>query len=331
MRETLSSIHDSRINIVSVPQAGFRDQLLKGVNCSATDLVVLSDDRVILGTETLKHLVAGFHDDSIGAVSVLQRVQSSATLDEDLTVWESFGALNIVRRNMLHCSLAFFNDGQVMNLSGRTVAYRTKILKDAKFQEAFTNDLWRGRYPLKTGDDGFITGWLYTNGWKTCMQKHKSAVITAGVNADWTYLKQLLRWSRDAARQYSRELAFAIKSRKLYHVKRSLLNIASNYATDFSVLMELFFLFLIAVAHNGHPKAHPGLPGSSILGLLVEHVAVSGCLTILEHAYFFDSTRRMLQAPLVIGYMYIHAFVVLYSVFTLNKVSEPQYRSHLPS
>jgi hypothetical protein len=248
MRSTLSTINDSKIKIVSVAQAGFRGQLIKGISYTTTPLVVFSDDRVIWRSETLQYLVFGFYKDSIGAVSVPQRVQSSNAIDNNLTIWESFGALNLVRRNMLHCSLAYFNDGQVMNLSGRTVAYRTSILKDEKFQKAFTTDLWRGRYLLKTGDDSFITGWLYKNGWKTCMQKDEKAVINANVNADWTYLKQLLRWSRDAGRQYSRELGFALKSRSWYHIKRSLLNLASNYATDGAVLVELFFLLLVTVS-----------------------------------------------------------------------------------
>lgn len=77
-----------------------------------------------MGSEDVGILVAGFEDPEVAGVSVCQKVQASTNQNDNLTVWESFGALDLVSRNILHCSLAYFNDGQAMNLSGKTVAHR---------------------------------------------------------------------------------------------------------------------------------------------------------------------------------------------------------------
>ena len=72
------------------------------------------------------------------------------------TVWESVGALNLVRRNIIHSSLAYWNNGQVLNLSGRLYIYKTKISENDEFYHVLKNDLWLDKYPIRTGDDSFM-------------------------------------------------------------------------------------------------------------------------------------------------------------------------------
>jgi hypothetical protein len=54
--------------------------------------------------------------------------------------------------------------------------------------------------------------------------------------------------------------------------------------------------------------------------LVEEHVVVCGAFTILEHAPFFRKICDLYYAPATIGYMCLHAFIVLYAFLTLNSV-----------
>jgi hypothetical protein len=47
---------------------------------------------------------------------------------------------------------------------------------------------------------------------------------------------------------------------------------------------------------------------------------VSGAFTIFEHAPFFLYSERLKYIPGAIAYMYIHAFIVCFAFFTLQKV-----------
>lgn len=243
IRELLDKVGDSRIRLYTVKKPDIRQQLIKGIRNTTTKLVVLVDDDSTWSSRTLDNLTAAFADSSVGGTIPLQRVRPHS---KDLTMWECFGALNLIRRNILHSALAYFNNGQVLNLSGRTVAYRTAILKNEDFFTSLLKDYWSGRYLLKTGDDSFITSWIVQRGWKTAFQNQLDGTIVTTVNEDMTYLRQVLRWSRDTARHYYRDVRFAVRTGKTRLCIRSMLNIAVNYATDFTILAELGFLIIVS-------------------------------------------------------------------------------------
>jgi cellulose synthase/poly-beta-1,6-N-acetylglucosamine synthase-like glycosyltransferase len=240
-----TTIKDDRVKVHAVERADIRQQLLKGISETSTKLVVLVDDDSRWSTQTLNSVASAFNDPSVGGVNTMQYVRPR--LDQGLTVWESCGALNLVRRNILHSAVAFFHKGQVLNLSGRTVAYRTEILQDDAFKHAFVNDYWKGKHLLRTGDDSFITSWIVNRGWNTAFMNQADAVIITTVNDDITYLNQVMRWSRDTARHYLRDLVAAMGSRNYDLCVRSVLNWVCNYTTDFLILWELGFLIMVSV------------------------------------------------------------------------------------
>lgn len=244
MKKLLKKINDSKISLYTVEKPDIRRQLTTGIQKTDTKLLVLVDDDSQWSPHTLSSLTSAFKDPSVGGANTMQYVRPRS---ESLTIWESFGALNLVRRNILHSAVAYFNHGQVLNLSGRTVAYRTDILKNDAFVRAFLNDYWRGKHLIRTGDDSFITSWIVHHGWQTAFLNQPDAVIVTTVNDDVTYLNQVLRWSRDTARHYLRDLGFASKTseRRLYI--RSFLNWTSNYTTDFLVLGELGFVIIVSI------------------------------------------------------------------------------------
>jgi cellulose synthase/poly-beta-1,6-N-acetylglucosamine synthase-like glycosyltransferase len=248
MKELVKNIDDNRIVLHVVEKPDIRKQLVKGIQNTTTKLVVLVDDDSQWSPQTLTHLSSAFENPSVGGANTMQYVRPRSKC---LTIWESFGALNLVRRNILHSAVAYFNNGQVLNLSGRTAAYRTEILKDDVFIRAFLNDYWRGKYLIRTGDDSFITSWITHRGWNTAFLNQPNSVIITTVNDDATYLNQVLRWSRDTARHYIRDLGFAFKTSEPRFYIRSILNWTSNYTTDFLVFAELVFLCIVTIgAHT---------------------------------------------------------------------------------
>lgn len=229
--------------------ASYRNSASECIRKTKTPFHVLVDDDVRWSPKTLQRIAIAMSDPAVGGVNTIQRVCPSGSR---FTVWEMFGALNLVRRNILHSFVAYFADGHILNLSGRTAAYRTSIVQCEEFYTAFLNDYWRGRYHIRTGDDNFATSWVVQRGWKTRLVNDSDALIITTVNADKTYLKQLMRWSRDTARSYLRDAIFAIGhgngSFRVYCV----LKIVANYASDLALAIEVAML-LSLTALRGYP------------------------------------------------------------------------------
>lgn len=312
-----TTIKDDRVKLFTVDRADIRQQLLKGIAETSTKILVLVDDDSRWSAQTLSSVASAFNDPSVGGVNTMQYVRPR--LDPELNVWESCGALNLVRRNILHSAVAFFHSGQVLNLSGRTVAYRTHILQDDEFKHTFVNDYWKGKYLLRTGDDSFITSWIVNREWNTAFINQANAVIVTTVNDDLTYLNQVMRWSRDTARHYWRDLVAAIKSRKYDLFVRSVLNWVCNYTTDFLVLWELGLLTIVSVLRWSSIIKNSQLGTTSTGQLWIQHFLVSSAFTIFEHAPFFTKWSHLKFVPSAIGYMYTHAFIVGYAWCTLHK------------
>ena len=109
----------------------------------STDIVVFADDRTYWSPDTLSGLLGALDDPKVGGVNTIQNLISTCRCPCLLNTWESFGALNLTHRNILHVFLAYFNNGQVLNLSGQTVAYKTKIPKSEWFTAAILNDFYK--------------------------------------------------------------------------------------------------------------------------------------------------------------------------------------------
>lgn len=245
VRAMIEPLGDPRIRVSSVKQASAREQLSEGIRRTTTPFLIVIDDDVSLSPQTLQQIAVALSDPVVGGVTTIQQVCPSN--GRFLTTWESFGALNLVRRNILHSFLAYFANGHVLNLSGRTSAYRTKILQREEFYFALQNDYWRGRHHIRTGDDNFLTSWVVQRGWQTRFINDQNALITTTVAADSAYYKQVLRWSRDTARGYLRDSSFAVLSGDASFRFYCFMKILANYASDLAVIVDVGILVIVTV------------------------------------------------------------------------------------
>ncbi|KAL8731038.1 MAG: hypothetical protein Q9166_003689 [cf. Caloplaca sp. 2 TL-2023] len=244
VRTLIETLGDQRIQVYSVKEANARKQAVEGIRRTTTSCLVFVDDDVRWSSHTLHQMALAFSDPVVGGVNTMQQVCPSGS---SFTIWESSGALNLVRRNILHSFVAYYTNGHVLNLSGRTTAYRTKLLQREDFYYTFLNDYWRGRHHLRTGDDNFFTSWIVQRGWQTRFMNDKNALIITTVNPDSSYLRQLLRWSRDTARGYLRDLRFAIHSGDASFRFYCLMKILANYTSDMAIAFEVGLLTVVSI------------------------------------------------------------------------------------
>ena len=194
-RMMVKSMGTPRIRVLSVPHPNKRFQMVRAIPDIRTIITVFADDDVTWPRTLLPWMLAPLEDECCGGVGTNQRLRRSEAPTFRQRFWDFLGALYLERRNF-DCAACMYMDGGVPCLSGRTVAYRTKILRDDAFRYAFTHEEWLGQYQMNCDDDNFITRWLVSHGKKIMFQYHKEAEVQTTLENNWRFLKQCLRWSR---------------------------------------------------------------------------------------------------------------------------------------
>ena len=182
---------------MSVKQANKRRQMARAVPEVTTPIIVFADDDVDWPRKTLQWLLAPFEQPQYGGVVTCQRLRRAENPNLSQRVWNFLGALYLERRNF-DCAAMTRIDGGMPCISGRTVAYRTEILKDPAFTDGFTDERWgmTSQYQLNADDDNFITRWLLSHGWQNYMQYHPECEVQTTLEDNPKFLKQCLRWAR---------------------------------------------------------------------------------------------------------------------------------------
>ncbi|KAK5945227.1 hypothetical protein PMZ80_002431 [Knufia obscura] len=185
-----------RLRCMSVKQANKRRQMARAVPEVTTPIIVFADDDVDWPRRTLQWLLAPFEQPQYGGVVTCQRLRRAENPSCSQRLWNFLGALYLERRNF-DCAAMTRVDGGMPCISGRTVAYRTEILKDPAFTSGFTDERWWfDQYQLNADDDNFITRWLLTHGWQNYMQYHPECEVQTTLEDNSNFLKQCLRWAR---------------------------------------------------------------------------------------------------------------------------------------
>ena len=191
----VKSMDTSKVRVFTVAQPNKRRQMVRAIPEVRTEITVFADDDVTWPPRLLPWMLAPFEYERYGGVGTNQRLRRAEAPGFRQRLWGYLGALYLERRNF-DCAACMYMDGGVPCLSGRTVAYRTKILKDDAFIYGFTHEEWLGRYQLNADDDNFITRWLVAHKMGIWYQYHKEAEVQTTLEDNPRFLKQCLRWSR---------------------------------------------------------------------------------------------------------------------------------------
>ncbi|GAB7344115.1 hypothetical protein MBLNU457_2015t1 [Dothideomycetes sp. NU457] len=321
-----TSIDSKRIRVLTVAKANKRRQMCRAIPEVQTRITIFADDDVIWPTTLIPWLLAPFEDVGTGGVGTSQRLVRSAKP----SLWEFLGALYLERRNF-DCSACLHIDGGLPCLSGRTVAYRTKILQDEEFTFGFTNETW-GSYQLNADDDNFVTRWMYNHGWKIAMQYHKAAEVQTTLENGPKYLKQCLRWVRSNWRSNLTSMfverhywwthpwttyavfqttltAWAFMDPLIFAlIYRSTETWSPEARSQIRVLAAIWiFVFAKSIKLMGHWIRYPAdlflLPLSILFGYLHGVIKLAGLLTLSETAWGsrdgadLDDRYRMIRLP----------------------------------
>lgn len=203
------------VQTLSCPLANKRKQLVAGIQKATAEIIVFADDDVFWPPSVLTYMLAGFETDaSVGSVGGFHRARRQNTpAAADFNGWEALAARRLWLRK-IDVSASVRLDGGIPCISGRTAAYRAAIVQDPNFQDCFTNEYWLGLWRLNSGDDQFMTRWMVDHGWNSRIQSAPEAEIETTVLPSALYVRQWLRWNRNAQRSYSKRLLFSRQTYK---------------------------------------------------------------------------------------------------------------------
>ncbi|MCJ1434474.1 hypothetical protein MMC27_003843 [Xylographa pallens] len=191
----VKSMATTKVRVLSVSQPNKRRQMVRAIPEVRTSITIFADDDVRWPKTILPWMLAPLEDEVYGGVGTNQRLRRAIEPSLSQRVWGFLGAMYLLRRNF-DCAACSYMDGGLPCLSGRTVAYRTKILSDTAFTDGFTHEEWNSEYQLNADDDNFITRWLVSHGHRIAFQYHREAEVETTLEDNPKFMKQCLRWSR---------------------------------------------------------------------------------------------------------------------------------------
>lgn len=301
----------SRIRLFTVLHPNKRHQMVRALPEVRTAITIFSDDDVSWPPSVLPWILAPFEkDEMFGGVGTCQRLRRATAPTFSQRIWGFLGALYLERRNF-DCAATTHIDGGLPCLSGRTVAYRTKILQDPVFAHGFTNeDWWWGRYHLNADDDNFITRWMVSHGWETYIQYHPEAEIQTTLEDNVKFLKQCARWSRSNWRS---NLKSMFRDKDIWYRQPW-----STYAVHLTTLSPPALLGDMILVFLCNKATESWDYDSHVLAMraLFMWMFVSKFIKLLGHYIRYPVDVLLLPVSILFGYF--HGVIKMYAAVTLN-------------
>ncbi len=189
-----------QVDIIPIDVPGKRPALAAGVDATTTEIVVLVDSDVIWEAGVLMKLKMPFADPTIGGVGTRQHMYP--TDGRKPTLWERLADVYLDIRYSDEVPATTRWGRAVSCLSGRTAAYRTRLLQSLR--EPFLTETFMGT-PCMSGDDKRYTSLILQNGYRTWNQLN--ACVYSTFNPRFKgFVKQRVRWSRNSFRSDLRAL-----------------------------------------------------------------------------------------------------------------------------
>ncbi|KAG6991293.1 hypothetical protein G7Y79_00054g089220 [Physcia stellaris] len=300
----------SKVRICSVAQPNKRRQMVRAIPEVQTEIMVFADDDVSWPAKLLPWMLAPLEDECYGGVGTNQRLRRADAPTFSERLWGYLGALYLERRNF-DCAACMYMDGGLPCLSGRTVAYRTNILKEDAFIYGFTNEEWLGQYQLNADDDNFITRWLVSHGKKIAYQYHKEAEVQTTLETNSRFLKQCLRWSRSNWRS---NITSMFRDRHIWGCQPW-----STYAVHLTTLTHWAFLcdcMLVYLYYRASAHWDSDLRVLCFV-LLVSWMFTSKFIKLMGHYIRYPGDFLLL--PVSISFGYFHSVIIkVYAMLSLN-------------
>jgi cellulose synthase/poly-beta-1,6-N-acetylglucosamine synthase-like glycosyltransferase len=188
----LRAATDPRLKVMPIVHNGKRSALGVGIRQARYEILVLSDSDTSWEPGLLAAVLAPFSDPKVGGVGTRQNAYLPRT-----SIWRRIADWMIDVRYLDYVR-AQSRAGAVACLSGRTVAYRRKVVLPVL--ENLEDEFFLGRRCV-SGDDGRLTWLVLASGYKTVYQSTARAT-SMFPDKGRAFFKQRLRWSRNSYRTY---------------------------------------------------------------------------------------------------------------------------------
>jgi cellulose synthase/poly-beta-1,6-N-acetylglucosamine synthase-like glycosyltransferase len=279
-----------------------RYQLMMGVQQATSEIICFCDDDAVWKRTFLRWMLAPFNlDHQVGAVGSSQEMRPVD--DNSVSMWEILADMRLTLR-VIEASATTYVDGGISCLSGRTALYRREIVVDPKFAHKFVTETWRGK-KLISGDDKFLTRWVVSHGWKMQFQNHPDATLSTTFRNNWTFIKQVLRWTRNTWRSDIRSMfmerfIWTAHPMVAYTMVEKCLNV-------FTLLWGVTSLFYEIIHESSFKR--------TVLPLII-WILCSRILKFIPH--FFKNPHHICYIFHFIIFNYFFVFLKIYALFTLS-------------
>jgi cellulose synthase/poly-beta-1,6-N-acetylglucosamine synthase-like glycosyltransferase len=285
-----------QVDIIPIDIPGKRPALAAGVDASTTDIVVLVDSDVIWEPDVLAKLKMPFADPSIGGVGTRQHMHP--TDGRTPTLWERLADIYLDIRYADEVPATTRWGRAVSCLSGRTAAYRTRLLQSMR--QAFLTETFNGQ-PCMSGDDKRYTCLVLQRGYHTWNQLNARVYSTFQPNFAG-FVKQRIRWSRNSFRSDLRALWQGWVWRYPYLA----VVLIDKTIAPFTLLVGPIVL-LVALAVGNF----------ALVGALLLWWHISRAFKIWPHLR--RRPKDWLILPIFIGVTFYMSLVKAYALFTINE------------
>lgn len=284
------------VRVIPIDIPGKRPALAAGVDAASTDIVVLVDSDVIWEPDVLRKLIMPFADPNVGGVGTRQNMYPTDGLRP--TLWERLADIYLDIRYADEVPATTRWGRAVSCLSGRTAAYRTRLLQSMR--DAFLNETFNGR-PCMSGDDKRYTCLVLQRGYATWNQLN--ARVYSTFKPDFHgFMKQRIRWSRNSFRSDLRALGQGWVWRHPYLA----MILIDKTVAPFTLLLGPIVL-LVAM----------GLGMWGLVGALLVWWLLSRAVKLWPHLR--RSPRDWLILPVFIAVTFMMSLVKGYALFTINE------------
>lgn len=319
---------DSRVKVYHSRIANKRLQLREAIPLVQSPITILADDDVTWPITILPWLLAALEVPSIGAVGVCQRVKRLTSGSISALCYNWLGADYLERRNF-EISATHHMDGGTSCMSGRTCAFRSKILQEGEFLDSFCDERW-GKYHLNADDDNFVTRWLVSHGMKTWIQYNDECMLTTTLESNPKFLRQCLRWARSNWRSNYTSLfiekhvwryvgrGFMIFDMANVHLSQQWWSCYAIYTATFLSLGLVTDPFLFVAYHFASSTWNSEIRTRGWIALVVWYLLTK---VVKRIGLFRRNPRDIVYLPVSIFFGFAHGIIKLIALFTWNVVS----------
>jgi hyaluronan synthase len=317
-----------RARLIVTEKPGKRAALADGILAAGSEIVALVDSDTVWSENIIPPLVAPFSDPEVGGVGPRQDVLQTRTLAQKLF------KIRLDNRFLVEMKFLSAAGNALTCLSGRTAIYRREAL--LPHLSELVNEKFLGRN-LVSGDDKTLTRLVQASGWKT-KYIDDIVVYTQGFADMKTFLRQVLRWSRNSWRSDLKTLG----SSWIWRREKALaLHMADRFFPPFTMLLGPIYFFVSlflgfwkatlalfiwwmvsrAVKIYPHLREKPSdiflLPAYVVMTYVESMVKLYALVTVDEHDWRtrWDMARLNLMGPLKRAVSYLATFAIIFGAF----------------